>query len=132
MELPIKRVVSRSNGKPSQDETVSFLRALPSGLDFWLGCGKFACDDSIVEITSLVRAIAEGLVGRVSAAAQADDGAPGKAKRPALRIDNFELAFHPNGSIIVDGYLGTRHLVLRKEREHVRDSNVLFFRVRRV
>jgi hypothetical protein len=38
----------------------------------------------------------------MAATAQADNGTPGKTERRALRIDDFEVAFHANIAIVVD------------------------------
>ena len=51
-------------------------------------------------------AVAERLVGRVAAAAEADSGAPSQAEGAAFGIDNFEIAFHANRSVTVYGDLG--------------------------
>jgi hypothetical protein len=61
-----------------------------------------------------VGAIAEGLVGGMSAAAKADGSASGQTKGLACGIDNFEVTFYTNRSIAVNSDLGSSHSGLRK------------------
>ena len=48
-------------------------------------------------------AIAKWLILGVAAAAQADGGASGQAKRFAFRVVDFEIAFHSDRAVGVDG-----------------------------
>jgi len=54
---------------------------------------EFAGDHGIGETASFVAAVAEGLVLRMAAAAEAQGGAPGQAERAAVGVDQFEIAF---------------------------------------
>jgi hypothetical protein len=56
-----------------------------------------------------VTAVAEGLVGRLSAAAETNRGASGKAKSVTGWIDNFEIALDAQGTIAVAGDLRGWH-----------------------
>jgi hypothetical protein len=47
-----------------------------------------------------VRPIAEGLIGRLSAAAQSDLSSPAQAERVAVGIVNGEIAFDTNGAVV--------------------------------
>src|SRR6266852_3983028 len=60
----------------SHPETVSSVK-LCCDSEFGLGWGQFACRDAIGECARLMRAVTEGLVRRVAAPAEADDGAAG-------------------------------------------------------
>ena len=75
--------------------------------------------------------VAEGLVGGVTTAAKANDRASCKAKRAALGIYDFKIAFDTDRSIVVDGNSSRSHSGLQTKREHVRCANVLS-RVRRL
>jgi hypothetical protein len=56
-----------------------------------------------------MRAVAERLVGRVAAAAEANGRSPGESKGLPLRIDNLEIAFHSDRSVVIDRYFRRRH-----------------------
>ena len=64
-----------------------------AGLDFRLETGR------------AVGAVAEGLVLRMAAAAEANRGAARQVKRVPRRIANGEFAFHADRTVIVDGNL---------------------------
>jgi hypothetical protein len=49
-----------------------------------------------------VGAIAKGLIGGVSAPAEANRRPSGEAKGFSFGIDNLKITFHPNGAVIVD------------------------------
>jgi hypothetical protein len=55
--------------------------------------------------------IAKWLVFRMAATAQADNATPGKTERRALRIDDFEVAFHADVAVVVDGDFCRGHSV---------------------
>ena len=54
----------------------------------------------ILKISLLVRAVAKWLVGRMSAAAQANRGAPRKAEGLAGRVYNLEISLDAQRAII--------------------------------
>jgi len=58
-----------------------------------------------------VRTIAKRFVFGLTAAAQADGGASGKPKSVTLGIDDFEVAFDSDRSVIVDDYFRRGHCV---------------------
>jgi hypothetical protein len=56
-----------------------------------------------------MRAIAERLVGGVAAPAKAYGRPSGKAKRLPLRVDNLEITFEADGSVVLDRDFRRRH-----------------------
>jgi hypothetical protein len=56
-----------------------------------------------------MRAIAEGLVCGVPAAAEADGRPSGQAKGLSFRIKDFEVSFHSDGSVVIDRNFRGRH-----------------------
>jgi hypothetical protein len=65
-----------------------------SFLNFWLGRWEISRGYFVCEIGIPMRAVAEGLVGRVAAAAESDRGASGEAELISGRIDDFKIAFN--------------------------------------
>jgi hypothetical protein len=65
-----------------------------SFLNFWRGWWKISCRYFAGEIGIAVRAVTEGLVGGMAAAAKSDGGASGKAEFISGEIDDFKIAFH--------------------------------------
>ena len=65
--------------------------------------------DLVLKADLLMGPVAEGFVGGVAAAAQADGGAPGEAEGLALRVEDFEIAFDADGAVAVDGDFGGGH-----------------------
>src|SRR5512146_2749984 len=49
-----------------------------------------------------MRTVAKRLVGGMAAAAQADAGASAETEKLALRVADFEVAFHPDGPVGID------------------------------
>ena len=78
----------------------------------WLGWREFAGNDRIAESGSFVGAIAEGLVGGMAAAAERNGSAARQTKWRSLRIYDFKIALHANGSVGVDGNFGGCHFSL--------------------
>jgi len=56
-----------------------------------------------------MRAIAEGLVGGVAAAAEAYGSPSGETKGLPLGIDNFEITLHADGTVVFDRDFRRRH-----------------------
>jgi hypothetical protein len=56
-----------------------------------------------------MRAIAEGLVCRVTASAEPDGRPAGQAKGLSLRIKDLEVAFHADGTVVIDSNFRSRH-----------------------
>ena len=73
---------------------------------------KFAGFDLILESGTLVRTVAEGLIGGLAAAAQGDHFAPCESELVSLGVENLEISFDPDGSVVVNRYLGIRHSIL--------------------
>src|SRR5689334_21065900 len=57
--------------------------------------------DLRLEAAAAMRAVAEGLVGALAAAAQADDRPPGQVELIALRVVNFHLAFDAQRAVVI-------------------------------
>jgi hypothetical protein len=49
-----------------------------------------------------MRAVTKGLIQGVAAAAQTNYCPAREAKRLSIWIDNLELAFQPNGAVVID------------------------------
>jgi hypothetical protein len=49
-----------------------------------------------------MRAVTKGLIQGVAAAAKTDHRPARKAKRLSIWIDNLELAFQPNGAVVIN------------------------------
>src|SRR5579859_2374019 len=86
----------------------------PSRLYLGLRCRQFTGDDGVAKTGSFVRAIAEGLVSRVAAAAKADGGPASQAESAAFGIDDLEIPLDADRTVIVDGNFGSSHSGLRK------------------
>jgi hypothetical protein len=56
-----------------------------------------------------MRAIAEGLVSGVAAAAEANGRSSGEAEELPVRIHNFEVTFHSDRPIVIDRDFRRRH-----------------------
>jgi hypothetical protein len=82
---------------------------LSHNLEFRLWGRQFSGRNGIGESTGLVGAIAEGLVCGVPAATETDDRPAGQAEGFAIRIEDFEVAFNPNGSVVIDSKFRGRH-----------------------
>ena len=54
-------------------------------------------------------AVAEWLVGGVSAAAEADNRPASQPEWLSFGIKNLKFAFDANGTVVIDGDLGGRH-----------------------
>jgi hypothetical protein len=70
-----------------------------SGL--WRGRRQVAGNHQVRKSRAGVAAVAEWLVGRLSAAAKTNRGAAGKAESGTGWIDNFEIALDAQGTITV-------------------------------
>src|SRR5579859_802261 len=88
----------------------------PSRLYLGLRCRQFTGDDGVAKTGSFVRAIAEGLVSRVAAAAKADGGPASQAESAAFGIDDLEIPLDADRTVVVDGDFGSSHSGLRKIR----------------
>lgn len=64
-----------------------------SFLNFRRGWWKISGSYFAREIGIAVRAVAEGLIGGMAAAAESDSGAAGKAEFISGKIDDFKIAF---------------------------------------
>jgi hypothetical protein len=73
-----------------------------SFLNFWRGWWKISGRNFAGEVRVTVRAIAEGLVGGMSAAAESDGGASGETKFISGEIDDFKIAFYQNWAVILE------------------------------
>ena len=97
----------------SQPETVSTFetvgRAAWSGLQLRLWGRQLTSCNRIGESTGLVRAIAKRLVSRMPATAEPNGGAASQTEGLALRIEDLEVAFYPDGSVVIDRDFRGRH-----------------------
>jgi len=73
-----------------------------TSLQFRLGRREFPCHDRIDKTGPIMAPVAKRLVGGLAAAAQTDRGTTAQAERLALRVDDFNFAFHADGSIVID------------------------------
>jgi len=73
-----------------------------SFLDFWRGWWKISRRYFAGEVGVAVRAVAEGLVGGMAAAAESDGGATGKTEFISGEIDDFKIAFDQNRAVIFE------------------------------
>ena len=78
-----------------------------SGL--WHGRREVARDHRVGETGALMAAVAERLVGRLSAAAKRDHGAPAQAEAGAGWVEDFEVALDADGAVGIDGDFGGCH-----------------------
>lgn len=88
----------------------------------WLGGRQWqqlASCNGVRKSANLVGTIAERLVGRMAAAAEAHLGTPGKAEWAPLGIDDFEVSFDTKGTVVIHGYFCRRHHFLQGERERI-------------
>jgi hypothetical protein len=83
---PIPKNVGKSGKK--------YFRKNFSFLNFWRGWWKISGRYFAGEIGVAVRAIAEGLVGGMAAAAESDGGASGETEFISGEIDDFKIAFY--------------------------------------
>jgi hypothetical protein len=72
----------------------------------WFGRGKLAGSHRVGEPGTGVGAVAEGLIGGLTAAAEGDHRTSGKAEGGTGGVQNFEVAFDPNRSAVENCYLG--------------------------
>ena len=77
-----------------------------SGLD---DGGEIPGGDGTDEVDALVSAIAEGGVCRLATAAESDGGASAEAERIAGLVDDFEIAFDADGTVVEDCHFGAGH-----------------------
>jgi hypothetical protein len=78
-----------------------------------LGGGQFAGGYGVCKTAAFVGPVTERLVGGVPAAAEANSGTAREAKSASLGIDNLEVPFYANRTIVVHDDLGCRHLFSR-------------------
>ena len=78
---------------------------------FWFGRRKFAGHDGVGKAGSFVRAVTEGLVRGMAAAAERYGSAACKAKSCSLRIHDFKIALDANRAVAVHRDLGCRHFL---------------------
>ncbi len=69
-------------------------------LEFRLGSGKVASLAERLEASDAMLAVAEGLVAGETAAAKGDDCPAGEAELFSFRVDDNEVAFDADGSIL--------------------------------
>jgi hypothetical protein len=73
-----------------------------SFLSFWRGWWKISCRYFADKVRVAVRAVAEGLVGGMAAAAKSDGGASGETEFVSGKIDDFKIAFDQNWAVIFE------------------------------
>ncbi len=78
-------------------------------LQFWFRRRKVAGHDLALESDFVVRAVAEGLVRRMAAAAQREGGAARKAEGRPLRVHNLEVSFDAKRAVVQRSDLRTCH-----------------------
>lgn len=96
----------------SQIDTVSMWEGVRSGLR---GRFEVARLDRAGEVLSLMAAVAEGLIARMSATADADGLATGQSEDLPLLVNKFKIAFDTNRAVIEDSHFGCRHKFLRQD-----------------
>ena len=69
-------------------------------LDFRLGWREVSRNAKRLETLYSMVAVAERLIFRVAAAAEADGGTSAEAKRIAVGVDHGEVPFNSNGTIV--------------------------------
>ena len=77
-------------------------------LEFRFGGWQFARRDAVRKANPVMAAVAERLVGRVSAATERNYGAAGKSEGCTGGVEDFEIALHTDGAVVVDCDFG-RH-----------------------
>ena len=65
--------------------------------------------DGIGKADAIVRAVAKGLVGRVSAAAKADSGPTRQTKGCTGRVHDLEITFNPDRTVTINRNLRRCH-----------------------
>src|SRR6266550_3259166 len=122
LELPGEGSVSRRNSRLSQPETVSSFETVGSivsqPLEFRLGGSQLPGSNGIGKSAGLMRAIAERLVCGVPTTAEPNGGPTSQAKGFSLGIKNFEIAFHADGSIVIDSNFRGHHFFLLDNRKY--------------
>jgi hypothetical protein len=73
-----------------------------SFLNFGLGGRKVSGGNFVREIGVAVGAVAEGLIGGMTAAAESNGGASGETEFISGGIDNLEIAFDQDGAVILE------------------------------
>src|SRR6185503_17298162 len=76
---------------------------------FWSGRRERARNDQGFEAALVVRAVAERLVGGLTAAAEGDQGAARQIERLPLLIDDREVSLDPDGTVVANRDGGSRH-----------------------
>src|SRR5216683_1053191 len=69
--------------------------------DLGFGCGEFAGGYLVLEAGAGVGAVAERLVLGCAAAAEADGCASGEAEGAAGGVEDFEIAFNADGTVVI-------------------------------
>ena len=90
----------------SQGETVSTCDEASSGLD---DGGKVPGCDRAGEVDALVSAVAKRRVCGLAAAAERDGGPATEAEGVSDLIDNLEIAFQPDGTVVEDSHTSAGH-----------------------
>src|SRR6266480_1200471 len=115
LELPGEGSVSRRNSRLSQPETVSSFETVGSivsqPLEFRLRGSQLPGSNGIGESAGLMGAVAERLVCGVPTTAEPNGGPTSQAKGFSLGIKNFEIAFHADGSIVIDSNFRGHHFL---------------------
>jgi hypothetical protein len=83
----------------------NFLRKTFLFLNFWRWWWKISGRDFVGEIALAVRAVTEGLIGRLATAAESDGGASAETEFIAGWIVNLEIAFDEDGAVIFESDL---------------------------
>ena len=113
LELPGGWPVSKKNSRLSQPETVSAVAPLAKPARHALKLGlwgrQLPSRYGIGEGTGLMRTIAERLVGGVPTTTEPNGGASGQAKGLAFGIQDLKIAFHAQGSVVIDSNFRGRH-----------------------
>jgi hypothetical protein len=105
----------------SQLETVSAsetetLEEAVTDLQLWFWRGQLPSGHSINESTGLVGAVAEWLVRGVPATAETDRGPPSQAKGFSFGINDLEVAFNADRTVVIDCYFRGNHFFLLDEQ----------------
>jgi hypothetical protein len=81
------------NSRPKRANCENIFRKNFSFLNFWGRWWKISGSNFAGEICVAMSAIAEGLVGGMSAAAKSDGGTSGETEFVSGEIDDFKIAF---------------------------------------
>ena len=97
------------NVTQSHLQWLKFVKNIGTILQLGLRRRKFAGRHGIVETRAGVGPVAERLVGRLSAAAEGDYGPSGQAERGPGGVEDLEVAFNADGSVVQDYNFSWHH-----------------------